>query len=384
MRRQTHSARCLRAALRPTLWGSLLVAAAYSVPARAQVDKLTASTSVYVRQDSDDTSVVAPRLHLGAPVGDATRLDLVYTVDVWTSASVDIVASASKPVTEQRDEINAAVSQEFEDLAFTSNYRYSREPDYDSHGLTIGSSIAFADKNTTLDLRLGGSLDQVGRAGDPTFHKPVRNVSAKLGLTQVLSTHTFAQVIYELMNAHGYNSSPYRWIGFGSVNGLCNDPSLYTCQIETNPNDRVRHAVFALARHAFGDSFAIGVDYRFYLDSWGVMSHTAQAELSWTVSSGTMLGFRYRFYTQGDADQYQPAYDVTDLSLTHFSNDKELSAFTGHKVAIDFEQDFELDAQGHILTLVLSAAPSVSLYSNYRPLDQIQAFEFTLTTVFKL
>ena len=363
----------------------LSAALAGATRASAQVGQVTAGGAVYVREDSDSTTVIAPRLHVGTPVGDASRVDLVYTVDVWTSASVDITASASKPVTEQRDEINATVSHELEDAALSGTYRYSHEPDYESHGASLGSSFFFAEKNTTLDLRFSATLDEVGRAGFPTFEEPVRNLAAKLGLTQILGAATFGQIAYELMNAHGFNSSPYRYVGFGSPNGLCTtDPQLWTCVPEKNPNDRLRHAAVLLMRHAFSDSWSAGLEYRFYLDSWGVMSHTAQAELNWTLELGTMFGLRYRFYSQGAADQYQPSYSVTDTSLDYFSNDKELSAFMAHKLAVDFEHDIELDARGHLLSVTLTAAPSIFRYSNYRPLDQITAIEVTLATVFKL
>jgi hypothetical protein len=99
--------------------------------ARAQV---SATSAVYVRSDTDHTTVIAPRVSLSAPVASAARLDLVYTADVWTSASVDIRSSASKAVTEQRDEINAALSHELGDVRLAGSYRYSHEPDYESHG----------------------------------------------------------------------------------------------------------------------------------------------------------------------------------------------------------------------------------------------------------
>ena len=40
---------------------------------------------LYVRADSDRTTVISPRLHFRKALGsDATNLDLVYTADVWS------------------------------------------------------------------------------------------------------------------------------------------------------------------------------------------------------------------------------------------------------------------------------------------------------------
>jgi hypothetical protein len=51
-----------------------------------------AAGAVYVHTDSDRTTVISPRLRVAAPITDATRVQVVYGVDVWTSASVDIRA----------------------------------------------------------------------------------------------------------------------------------------------------------------------------------------------------------------------------------------------------------------------------------------------------
>src|SRR5262245_22825665 len=82
-----------------------------AVPARSRAQE--AATAIYGRTDSDQTVVVAPRLRVQAALAESTRASVVYAVDVWTSASIDIRTSASKvPVTEQRDEIDASLDHE--------------------------------------------------------------------------------------------------------------------------------------------------------------------------------------------------------------------------------------------------------------------------------
>src|SRR5262245_6636464 len=121
------------------------------------------ASAVYVRTDSDETLVVAPRLHAQLPIEEATNLNFTYAVDVWTSASIDIMTSASKvPVTEQRDELDLAVDHAFEDVTLSGAYRYSTEPDYVSHGGSLGLSYDFADNNATVGAGVSGSSDSVG------------------------------------------------------------------------------------------------------------------------------------------------------------------------------------------------------------------------------
>ena len=55
-----------------------------------------------------------------------------------------------------------------------------------SHGAALALGLDLAQKSTTLNLRLAASLDHVGRASAPSFERQLRNLSARIGLTQLL------------------------------------------------------------------------------------------------------------------------------------------------------------------------------------------------------
>src|SRR4029077_6400370 len=111
-----------------------------------------AAAALYVRGDTDSTTVVSPHVRANKRIGDSTSVDVTYAADVWSSASVDIRASASvRPVTEQRDELNFGLAHEWEALRLHAGYRFSTEHDYTSHGATLGGAVDFAGKATTLD-----------------------------------------------------------------------------------------------------------------------------------------------------------------------------------------------------------------------------------------
>jgi hypothetical protein len=340
-----------------------------------------AGTAVYVRTDSDRTTVIAPRLRVAAPVGENTRVDLVYTMDVWTSASIDIRTSASKPITEQRDEIDVQVRHELPSMSVKGGYRFSKEPDYESHGGTLGVSRDFADKSATLALDVNAIFDTVGRVGDPGFARASRMLNGRLSFTQILNEHTLVQAIYELSESQGYLSSPYRFVGIKGKDGLCTSGVAF-CVPETNPDQRLRHALAVRGRRAFGKQFSVGAGYRFYIDDWSLMSHTIMAELAFLPEPDTILALRYRFYMQNAAAQYQPHYEAEDQRF--YTNDKELSTFTAHRVALDLEHAFLLDDPNKRLRAILSVAPTLYRYSDFLPLPQITALEVTLATVLQL
>jgi hypothetical protein len=357
----------------------LLAAAAFYLlasPAAAQ----EAATALYVRSDSDRTVVVAPRLRVQTPLAEATRLSVVYAVDVWTSASIDIMASASKvPVTEQRDELDVGLDHELEDVTLSAGYRLSIEPDYVSNGGSGGFSYDFADNNSTIALGGSASSDNVGKAGDRQFSRPVGTFGGRLSFTQVLSEGTLAQAMYELSRTSGYLASPYRYVAIGlgthctsSISGSGGlDP---LCTPEANPNARLRHAAGLELRQALSESVSIGAAYRFYLDDWGVLSHTVRGELAWQPDPDTILGPRYRFYTQGGADHYRAHYLQTQRYVT---SDKELSPLSSHRAALELERGFRF-AGDRLLTGSVSAAAIFYSYHDFALLDQITAFEFNV------
>ena len=68
------------------------------------------SAAMYGRADTNRTQVYSPRVRGRAGLGEDTSVDVAVALDAWSGASVDVVASASQPVTEVRREVNTAVS----------------------------------------------------------------------------------------------------------------------------------------------------------------------------------------------------------------------------------------------------------------------------------
>jgi hypothetical protein len=355
--------------------------------ARAEeANPTTASASVYVRTDSDHTTVVTPRVHAATNVTERTRVDVVYTADVWSSASIDIRTSASKVVTEQRDEIDASVEHAFPDLTLGASYRYSKELDYESHGGALGGTYDFADKAASLSLTARAYFDQVGRAGDPDFQRAASTVSARLAFTQVIDRKTFAQVAYEPARQEGYLSSPYRYVRIAMDRGQIPSTCVYPvkmCVLENNPGTRVRHALSIAVRHALSAPFSIGATYRFYVDDWSVLSNTASADVAWMPSERWLLALGYRFYHQSAASHYKPFYLAAPMP-EHFTSDKELTTLSSQRIELEVSRSWQLDELGTELRTVLLLAPSYFTYDDFLPLDHITALDATIALEVRL
>lgn len=334
------------------------------------------SSGVFVRADSDHTMVVSPRAHLSKTVVDTTVFDVSYAADIWTSASVDIRASATKPVTEQRDELDTSVSHSWDDLTLTGAYRYSVEHDYVSHGVTASGSLDLAQNNTRLGANAFAFIDSVGRAGTPTFHRGLTTAGARLSFTQILGVKTLGQLSYELGHLQGYQASPYRMVGFGGTGFGC-ERSQSLCLLEHEPERRTRHALALMLRHALSDTFSAGVSYRMYVDDWGLLSHTLSAQLAWMLSELTQITLQYRFYTQTGVDFYRMIYPVEASAGAYTTRDREQSPMHDQRLGLELQQLFAIDERGTKLALRANVGGLEYDYRAFAGLSRVRALEVT-------
>lgn len=280
--------------------------------ARAE-DSFVAKTQIYV--DSDHTTVVSPLVHIAKDAWQGATIGAGFVADVVSSASVDVVSNATQHMSDLRKQVSAGLTQKVSATTISASYIFSSENDYTSHNLVVGLSQDLLQRNLTLALNYALSLNDVGRSGDPSFHRELDVHTVDASITQVLDKRTIASLAYTFSYNTGYQASPYRFVHVEST------PDFKVP--ETDPNERLRHAfVLALNRHVGKDS-SVGADVRLYLDDWGVTSFTQQ--LRYFVNFGNVtLRLRERFYYQTDASFFQPHYQQVQSYITA---DRELSNF---------------------------------------------------------
>lgn len=346
----------------------------------------TAASSVYLRADTNATTVWAPREQLSARIADTAGIEATAALDVWTSASVDIVTSATRDLTtgaahvveEVRKEVTGSAYYEFGIATLAGGYRYSAENDYWSHGGVGTLTLDLAQKNTTLVFSGFGSSDQVGRSGDRYFREPQSSVGGRVSLTQVLDAKTLMQLSWETTHVDGYQASPYRFVAIGG-NGTCrgSSPQKPTplCLPEVVPDQRWRSAAVARARRALGSKVSVGLEYRFYFDDWGLTSHTLTPDLRVLITEHGVISLSYRYYTQDDAAFYRPRY-FAPTRLGYITRDRELSALYSNRIGLGYEQEVRVS---DTFSLQLGARLGVGRfrYMAFVGLKQVDVLEAT-------
>jgi hypothetical protein len=333
-----------------------------------------ASTNVYARSDTDKTTIVSPTVRVAGALDDAT-LETTYTVDAWTGASVDVVTAATGKITEQRHEVDAALSYKASVVTASANYRFSTENDYVSHGITLGAKAELAGKNTTVGLDGLATSDKVGRAGDPGFSEPQRSLGVRFVLAQILDRNTIAELGWQTTLVDGYQSSPYRFVAIGDT-GTCDSLAPF-CIPEEVPDRRTRNALTLRLRRALGHDFSTGLDYRFYFDNWGIMGHALQPDLAWRLSDTQLLSLRYRYATQSEAFFYRPRYFDVMSTDGFVTRDRKLSAIVANEVGLQYQHRIESDESDRVITWGLRSTLSRADYLAFVGLDHVWAVELT-------
>jgi hypothetical protein len=321
------------------LMRALAIVAALAASASADTGFLS---KLQVYTDSDHTQVVSPVVQATADVTADTNVSLGYVADIVTSASIDIVTQASKKtIHDTRHQVSGGVSQIVGSLTLRAGYLYSRENDYQSHTLSAGISDELFDKNTTLALGYGLSLNTVGRADDMNFARGLDVHSASASWTQIVTPRLLTQVTYELGYSSGYQASPYRFVPVRA--SLDATPDLWVA--ETDPDERWRHAFVIGANRALGEDSSIQGDYRIYHDTWGITSSTIGARFFTNLTPHLQLRLRERFYTQNAASFYLDNYTKVQKYMVY---DRELSPLWSETIGGKLTYAFTSSVEGEL------------------------------------
>ncbi len=294
--------------------------------AQARAFDAVVSSKVQVYADTDATVVVSPHVNASGTVETTkTTVSGAYTEDVVSSASVDVRTTASPRIYDRRQEVDVGVSQDVAGTTLAGGYLHAAERDYLSNGGSLTVSREFAQKNLSVALRGGYVSNVVGRADDPLYQAPMTDLSGDLVVTQLFSPTWLAQLNATVGQANGMIASPYRKVRIWSGDSFYFVP-------ENEPPSRLKVAA-ALSTKKYLWFFVVHLDYRFYWDTWSVISHTADARVVFDLDPVT-IRLRYRFYAQGSAYFYQQRYDTLKA---YVSSDRELSRFTSHLFGVKLE-----------------------------------------------
>lgn len=300
---------------------------------------------LYHRYDGGGVTIDGPSVLVRKGFADKVSIAANYYVDVVSSASIDVVTTAS-PYTEKRTQKSLSVDYLRNKTTYTLGYIDSTESDYVAKTAVFGISqdmfgdlttIAFGFRRGQNDVFRNIKDARGARLRDPAFQAESDTRSYSFSLTQVLTRDLVGTFAYELMTDEGYLNSPYRSIRYADASapmGFLLDPERY-------PATRTSNAASARLKYFLPWRAALDGRYRFYSDTWGVRAHTADVGYTQPMWGRWIFDARYRYYTQQAADFYRDLFPRRN-TLNFQARDKELSTFTAHTIGIGASWEFKL------------------------------------------
>ncbi len=288
---------------------------------------------LYHLYEGGGVQIDGPSLLVRKQVGKSTSFVGNYYVDMVSSASIDVVTTAS-PYTEERTQWSLGMDYLRGNTTITTNYTSSVESDFDATTYSFAVSQDMFGDLTTLSLSYAYGDDVVGRSDDPGFERENRRQHYGLGLTQIFTRNLITSLNFETITDEGFLNNPYRSVRYadaGQPRGYAYEPELY-------PSTRTSNALGVRARYFLPYRAAVQGEYRFYTDTWDIVSHTASLTYihpwrDWTFEA------KYRFHDQTGAHFFRDIFSRSEA--TNFrGRDKELSPLTSSTVKLMATYEF--------------------------------------------
>jgi hypothetical protein len=262
-------------------------------------------------------------------------ITLDFNIDYYTSASSDkidplTVSSASKSDTHIYPSVSWRVRNPNKRTTMGIGYSYSTEYDYNSNGFTAQWAKTSRDNNREVSLRAGIFLDtwkailpaelrpaNYGSGAEDdrirVDEKPRNSYNLAVSVSQVINKRLQLLLIAEPSFQQGLLSTPYHRVYF-------TDGSLTT---ERLPGTRLKLPIGLRANYFYGDRMVIRSFYRFYVDDWGMVAHTANLEVPIKITPFLSVSPFYRFHTQ-TAVRYFRAYGQHNPTQRYHTNDYDI------------------------------------------------------------
>jgi len=299
------------------------------------------SDILYHQYVGGGVEIDGPSILMRKSIGKSVSVAANYYVDMVSSASIDVITTAS-PYTEERTQYSLSADYLRGNTTMSVGFTSSEESDFDAttYNLSIAQDM-FGDL-TTLTLSYAYGDDTVGRSDDPGFFRDNTRQHYGIGVTQILTRNLISALNFEVITDEGFLNNPYRSVRYldaGSPLGYSFEPELY-------PATHTSNAIGLRAKYYLPYRAALEAQYRFFTDTWDVNGHTASIAYThpWREFIFTA---KYRWHDQTGAHFFRDVFSRSEA--TNFrGRDKELSPLTSQTLRFSVAYEFLSDGMGFL------------------------------------
>ena len=297
-----------------------LIATLWTATAESAVLPDERTDLLYHRYEGDNITIEGPSVLIRKNVGKSVSVSANYYVDMITSASIDVVTTAS-PYEEERKQGSIGVDYLRGGTMMSFGLTRSTESDFEAETWSLAVSQNLFGDLTTVTIAYSLGDDVVGMSTDETFARDVARQAYGIGISQIFTKNLIMGFNFEAITDEGFLRNPYR-----SVRYLNDDGTTYSYQSERYPNTRTSSAASISGRYYLPYRAAINGQVRGFSDTWGITSMTYELGYTHPWRDFT-FSTRVRYYTQDQADFYSDLFPRFDFQ-NFLARDKALSTFT--------------------------------------------------------
>lgn len=296
---------------------------------------------LYHRYDGGGVTIDGPSVLVRKSVGKSVSLAANYYVDMVSSASIDVITTAS-PYTEERTQYSLSGDYLRGNTTVSAGYTNSVESDFDANTYSLALSQDMFGQLTTLTLSYSYGDDTVRRSDNPDFFRDNTRQQYGIGVTQILTRNLIAALNVEVITDEGFLNNPYRSVRFQDVGS----PVGYSFEPELYPSTRTTNAFGIRAKYYLPYRAALEAQYRYFTDTWDIESHTASLTYIHPWRDFTFTA-KYRFHDQTGAHFFRDIFSRSEA--TNFrGRDKELSPLQSQTLKLAAAYEFISDGWGFI------------------------------------
>lgn len=299
----------------------LLTVLLFSVTSKAAVLDEDIADVLYHSYDGGGMKIDGPAILLRKKASESVALSAYYYVDTISSASVDVMSTAS-PYSEERVEGQLGVEYLHDKTIMALSVRQSDEDDYLAKSFNFNLSHDTFGDLTNLSLGFAFSDNDIGRNGDAVFEEQSKQYRIRAGINQIITRNLTIGLNVESVSDEGYLNNPYRTVRYIDESV----PAGVGYQSEIYPNTRNSFSAKLSASYYLPYRAALFFHYRYFSDSWRINANDFELSYRHPFGKTIELELKVRYYQQSKASFYSDLFAYQN-EQNFLARDKELSDF---------------------------------------------------------
>lgn len=293
----------------------------FSFTSQATVLEEDRADMLYHSYDGGGMKIDGPAILLRKKTSESLALSAYYYVDTISSASVDVMSTAS-PYSEKRTEGQLGIEYLHDKTILALTVRQSDEDDYLAQSLNMNVSHDTFGDLTNLSLGVAFSDNEIKRNGDELFKEQSKQYRIRAGISQIITRNLSLNLDVEAVADEGFLNNPYRTVRYIDASV----PAGVGYQAEVYPKTRNSFSTKLSASYYLPYRAALFLHYRYFSDSWQINSSDVELGYRHPLGKTFELEFKVRYYQQTQASFYSDLFAYKDAQ-NFLARDKELSDF---------------------------------------------------------